>query len=72
MKTKGAQMFNLFYHKVVGGARAFFFCFVCFIPRHTIVPGHYGFTFDVRVSVGLSVRPSVRPYVRLSIPTSSF
>ena len=40
-----------------------------FIPRHTIVAGYYGFTLDLRVSVGPSVRPSVRCMsVRFSFP----
>ena len=35
------------------------------IPRHTVVAGYYGFTFDVRVSV----RPSIsRLSVRISFP----
>ena len=40
-----------------------FYFFFKFIPRHTIVAGHYGFTLDFRVSVRPGVRPSIRPSV---------
>ena len=31
-------------------------CFVLFVPRQTIVAGYYGFTLDVRLSIGPSIR----------------